>query len=124
MTTKRTPTGLAAALLLAALAALTACGGPPASRATITLSEFRIKPKGVDAVVGKPITITVQNAGKIEHNLELDPAVSDVPLLAVLGPGESTTVTFTPKAAGAFRYVCAIPGHAPAGMAGTLTVGE
>ncbi|HEV8636835.1 MAG TPA: cupredoxin domain-containing protein [Chloroflexota bacterium] len=123
MTKKRTPTGLLAALLLAALASLTACGGL-ANRATITLSEFHIKPKGVDAVVGKPITITVQNAGKIEHNLELDPTVSDVPLLAVLGPGESKTVTFTPKAAGAFRYVCAIPGHAPAGMAGMLTVGE
>jgi uncharacterized cupredoxin-like copper-binding protein len=111
------------AVALLAVAALSACGGRPTS-ATITLSEFQIKPKGVEAAVGRPTTITVQNAGRVEHNLELDPSVSDVPLLAVLKPGESTTVTFTPKSAGAFRYACTIPGHAPAGMTGTLAVKE
>jgi uncharacterized cupredoxin-like copper-binding protein len=31
-------------------------------------------------------------------------------------------VTFRPKASGAFQYAGTIPGHAPAGMAGTVTV--
>ena len=114
------------ALAVALLAALTlgvACGGQ-SSAATIALSEFTIRPKGVTLKAGRPATLTFVNAGKVEHNFKLDPSVSDVPLLAVLKPGESTTVTFTPKSAGAFRYACTIPGHAPAGMTGTLAVKE
>jgi uncharacterized cupredoxin-like copper-binding protein len=108
---------------LAALALLgAACGGQ--GNATITLSEFHVKPKGVTLVAGQPASLTIVNSGKIEHNLELDPRVSDAPLLAVLKPGESKTVTFTPRAAGTFQYVCTIPGHAPAGMAGALTIGS
>jgi uncharacterized cupredoxin-like copper-binding protein len=111
-----------ATLTLVALALLgAACGGGNA--ATITLSEFAIKTKGVQLNAGQPATLTLVNSGKIEHNLTLDPAVTDTPLPAVLKPGERTTVTFTPKANGTFEYACTIPGHAPAGMIGTVTVG-
>lgn len=41
----------------------------------------------------------------------------------LLGPGESETVTFTaPSAPGKYEFVCSFPGHAQAGMKGTLTV--
>lgn len=120
MTQRRKALAVAALAGLALLGA--ACGGGNA--ATITLSEFQIKPKGVTLDAGVPATLTIVNSGKIEHNLELDPKVSDTPLLAVLKPGERTTVTFTPKAAGTFGYACTIPGHAPAGMTGTLTIGS
>ena len=110
-------------VLMAAMLALVsvACGGKH-NAATVTLNEFTIKPKGVLAIAGSPMTMTLINSGKIEHNLEVDAKVSDVTALAVLKPGESKTVTFTPKMAGSFQFVCTIPGHAPAGMVGTLTV--
>ena len=110
-------------VVMTALLSLTsvACGAKT-NAATITLNEFTIKPKGVLATAGSPMTMTLINSGKIEHNLELEAKVSDVTALAVLKPGESKTVTFTPKMAGSFQFVCTIPGHAPAGMVGTLTV--
>ncbi len=110
-------------ILVTALLTLTgiACGGKTGA-ATVTLNEFNIKPKGVQAIAGVPMTLTLINSGKIEHNLELDARLSDQTTLAVLKPGESKTVTFTPKVAGSFQFVCTIPGHAPAGMVGTLTV--
>ena len=107
----------------AALFALvgTACAGQQ-STASIALSEFTIKPKGVQAVAGVPMMLTLVNSGKIEHNLEVDARISDQTTLAVLKPGESKRVTFTPKIAGTFPFACTIPGHAPAGMVGTLTI--
>jgi uncharacterized cupredoxin-like copper-binding protein len=111
-----------ATLGLAALALVgVACGGQ-GNAATVTLTEFTIKPKGVQLKAGQPATLTLVNGGKIEHNLKLDAAVTDTPLPEVLKPGERTTVTFTPKATGTFQYACTIPGHAPAGMTGTVTV--
>jgi uncharacterized cupredoxin-like copper-binding protein len=117
MTTTR-PVLAVAALAVAALGL--ACG--QSNAATVTLSEFHIKPKGVQFRVGQPVTLTLVNGGKIDHNLTLDPAVTDTRLPEVLRPGERATVTFTPKASGTFEYVCTIPGHAPAGMTGTITV--
>jgi len=40
----------------------------------------------------------------------------------MLGPGETATVTFTAPAPGVYDYICTFPGHALAGMRGTLTV--
>jgi plastocyanin len=36
--------------------------------------------------------------------------------------GEEVSVAFTPTEPGRYRYFCAIPGHADAGMVGTLVV--
>jgi uncharacterized cupredoxin-like copper-binding protein len=108
------------ALLLGAVLLLAACGQK--NTATVTLSEFQIKPKGVTMQAGMPITLTLVNNGKVEHNLKLDTAVTDTPLPEILKPGERATVTFTPKATGTFQYACTIPGHAPAGMTGSITV--
>ena len=115
----QTRLGFLSVLLLAA----SACGGQQ-NAATITLSEFTIKPKGVTLKAGQPATLTLVNSGKVEHNLKLDPAVTDTPFPEALKPGERATVSFVPKATGAFQYACTIPGHAPAGMTGTVTVGD
>jgi len=40
----------------------------------------------------------------------------------VLDPGQSATIRFVAKKAGAFEFACHIPGHYEAGMKGTLTV--
>ena len=112
-----------ATLMLAGLALLGAACGGQGNAATITLNEFTFKPKGVTLKAGQPATLTLVNGGQIEHNLKLDPAMSDTPFPEVLKPGERATVTFTPKASGTFQYACSVPGHAPAGMTGTVTVG-
>ena len=102
--------------------------------------------------VGQPLTITLTNSGSLPkaamaHDLVvlrpgtdaaafvkaclthaaenyLAPEEADKVLRAtkLLGPGESDTITFTPKAAGTYDYVCTFPAHYAAGMKGTITV--
>ena len=102
--------------------------------------------------VGQPLTITLTNNGSLPkaamaHDLIIlrpgtdasayveasskhaaedyrAPDMADKVLRAtkLLGPGESDTITFTPKAAGTFEYVCTFPAHYAAGMKGTITV--
>jgi len=106
----------------------------------------------IDAAPGEKVTVILTNVGKLPkvamaHNFVLLKAGSDVSAFAtaalthqaegymppelagevivaskLLGPGESDTVTFLAPAAGAYDYICTFPGHALAGMRGTLNV--
>jgi len=106
----------------------------------------------IDAAAGQKVTVTLSNMGKLPkeamaHNFVLLKAGTDVgaftmagmthqaegyipPEMAdrviaackLLGPGESEAVSFTAPAAGTYDYVCTFPGHALAGMRGTLNV--
>jgi azurin len=106
----------------------------------------------IDAMAGQKITVTLTNVGKLPkiamaHNFVLLKAGTDVSAFAsaalnhqeagymppemadkviistkLLGPGETDTVTFTAPAPGTYDYICSFPGHALAGMRGTLTV--
>jgi len=106
----------------------------------------------IDATVGEKVTVTLTNTGMLPkaamaHNFVLLKAGTDVAAFAsaamthpengyiapdmadkvivsskLLGPGESDTVSFIAPAAGVYDYICTFPGHALAGMRGTLTV--
>ena len=110
------------ATLALGLLLLATIGCANQGNATLRLSEFRFSPEQLNATAGKPVTLGLTNAGKIEHNWMLDHAAGGAPVHVALPSGVSTTVTFTPGASGTYRYWCTIPGHAPAGMAGTLIV--
>jgi len=107
---------------VAGLALLTVgCGGAP-NAATITLTDFKITSGLAQVRAGQPVTLTIVNGGRVDHNLKLDPVATDAALPETLKPGERTTVTLSFKASGTFGYACTLPGHAPAGMTGTVTV--
>ncbi len=116
----------ARALIVAALLGLpllvAGCGNDAASNATITLSDFKITSGLAQVRAGQPVAVTIVNNGRVDHNLKLDPHATDAALPETLKPGERTTVTLSFKASGTFGYACTIPGHAPAGMTGTVTV--
>jgi hypothetical protein len=64
-------------------------------------------------------TIDVANVGAATHNL----TVEALGISVDLPPGEATTVTIPADAApGEYEFLCNIPGHAAAGMVGTLVV--
>jgi uncharacterized cupredoxin-like copper-binding protein len=62
------------------------------------------------------VTFTITNKGKLEHDFKINGKTSKK-----VKPGKSTTLKVTLKA-GKLKYLCTVPGHAAAGMKGTLTV--
>lgn len=135
----RRSTGLCVALGTIALAA-TACGSSssstttaapttqtssaaPASAAT-TLhlgtdpNALAFVPSTLTAKAGK-VTLVLTDDSAIQHSIAIK-APGDVPG-QIVSQGQMSTTTAT-LAPGTYQYYCTVPGHAQAGMVGTLTV--
>ena len=64
------------------------------------------------------VVIHITNTGASMHNFSIDALKIDVGTVA---PGASVDVKINAPA-GTYTYYCKVPGHAAAGMKGTLTV--
>ncbi|MGB3327819.1 MAG: PQQ-binding-like beta-propeller repeat protein [Thermomicrobiales bacterium] len=104
------PTG--AAGTPAAEASPAAAGG----EATIQTLDIRFEPKELSVASGT--TLTVTNNGVLQHDFVIDGQNVQTPLL---NGGDSAQVEIT-LPAGTYPFHCSVPGHAEAGMVGTLTV--
>lgn len=82
---------------------------------TVTATEFKFA-LSTKSVAHGSVTFTVVNKGKLAHDFKI--GGKKTPSLA---PGKSSKLTVTLKA-GKAPYLCTVPGHAAAGMKGTLTV--
>ena|SRR2546423_15715789 len=111
---------LALGVALAALAVAVApvAARPSAAKATIvtvTMKEFKfiLSKKTVPHGV---VRFKLVNKGKLPHDIKIAGKTSKK-----IAPGKTGFFTVTLKK-GKRPYVCPIPGHAAAGMKGTLTV--
>jgi len=105
--------------------------GPPITVNTEG-GEFFFNPAAVSANSGQAVNIVLTNSGSVEHTWVLaskpkseDPqpwVTNDGKLVARAQPGGSGRGGFIAPAPGEWIFYCNIPGHAPAGMVGTLTV--
>lgn len=90
----------------------------------IVMTEMRFSPNRVDARVGQPVVITLINRDSQRHDLAFPsiemPGLRGIETLTL--PGESSRLTLTFDRAGIFPFLCTIPGHAAAGMAGAVFV--
>lgn len=86
----------------------------------ITSTEFGFSPSALTGTVGESINIVLVNDGTVTH----DWSIPELGVRIVANPGQRATVGFTLDAAGLYRALCSIPGHADAGMIGTLEVTE
>jgi len=94
------------------------------SELAFTLSKFSDLPAGT-------ITFKVKNAGLGTHNFKIctTPTANDAKNACVgkatklLTSGQSATLTVILKKSGKYEYLCAVPGHAAAGMKSLLGVG-
>jgi uncharacterized cupredoxin-like copper-binding protein len=112
----RVGTGIAVVFAVLALA-VPALAAPARSTAAIkvTATEFKFA-LSTKSVAHGSVTFTVVNKGKLAHDFKIGGKKT-----AMLAPGKSGKVTVTLKA-GKFPYLCTVPGHAAAGMKGTLVV--
>jgi uncharacterized cupredoxin-like copper-binding protein len=84
----------------------------------VTLTEFAIEPSMVHAEEGA--TLSVTNAGTVEHNL----AVADTDIKTeMLAPGESATLDLGDLKKGNYTLICEVAGHESAGMKAPLMIG-
>ena len=94
-------------------------GGAAAESFDVNLSEFAIDPADVTATAGAPLTFNLTNTGQAEHDYTIDAGPQSETLAA---GGTATLEVAEGLEAGEYRVFCSLPGHADAGMEGTLTV--
>lgn len=115
---------------LVLLTVLVACGGAPAFRAEVTLTEFRIDPTSTVFQAG-PVGLDVDNAGRFGHTLVItNPSGEVVTVGDFLEPEKTDTITVD-LAPGEYQLTCRIIGqdsdgnvidHYEEGMQATITV--
>ncbi len=114
---------VAAAALAAVLVATSVATARPtngtATRTVVTVSMYDMGFKLSKSVVrpGTAIFRTV-NDGAVPHDFRIKGLLGT----PVIGAGERATLTVRLPKAGRFPYICTVPGHAAAGMKGTLIV--
>jgi FtsP/CotA-like multicopper oxidase with cupredoxin domain len=124
--------------------------GQPAAATTeltMTAQDLKFTPTTLNATAGQLVRLTFVNKGAIEHDwyaegMPVDgltaveqPANFSARMAGIwdtasaagnpyagAGASEQMVVEFTPSEAGEFTFICAVPGHAQAGMTGTFTV--
>ena len=95
---------------------------PAAAPIPVRETEFKIALPAAKVPAGK-VTLTVQNAGKIQHDLVVSgPGVTGAAKTPLINAGQSAKLTVT-LAAGSYTLYCSVPGHRAAGMVAKLTVG-
>jgi uncharacterized cupredoxin-like copper-binding protein len=92
--------------------------------ANVILEDLRFTPNRIEAKVGVPLNLVLTNRGTERHDLSFPslhmPGLQGVE--AILEPGESRTVTVVFDKPGSHTFICTLPGHATAGMAGAVFV--
>ena len=96
-----------------------------ATEVRVVATDLKFTPPTIQAKVGQPIKIVLENKGAIEHDIAFPTLKADQPgasLKALAKPGQTATLEFTPTAKGSYEYICTIPGHKEAGMKGKINV--
>jgi uncharacterized cupredoxin-like copper-binding protein len=118
--------------------ALVACGGGETAPQTVTMTvegtdALQFSPTTLSVPAGAKVDLTFKNVGGVDHNFMVVPGnadpltVTDSSAIAgiktdTINGGNEATITFTAPPVGTYKYVCTTPGHAAAGMVGTMTV--
>jgi plastocyanin len=65
--------------------------------------------------------LTLRNNGQMPHDLTLSDGVAQ-PVKTTANGGQTASGSFTIDKPGNYKFECSMPGHAAAGMRGTITV--
>jgi uncharacterized cupredoxin-like copper-binding protein len=106
----------------------TASGGVPATSAPNGVQEMTVTvgnsmdfdPSFITVQADQPVRLTLRNNGLMPHDLTLTDGVAQ-PVKVTATGGQSASIIFTIEKPGTYSFECSMPGHAAAGMRGTIT---
>ena len=114
----------AGAVAIAALVFVPIGSAHPDKSAAVTATTIRVSGgefflKLSTRTLAKPgkVTFVFRNVGHVLHDFKING--KKTPLIQ---PGKTARLVVTFKKKGKYRYLCTVPGHAAAGMKGTVTV--
>ena len=130
---------LVCAVLLAGCAG---ASGQPVTEITVEATDFTYDPVSITIPAGEPVTLMLNNMGRVEHDFVIDkinlanvetsdsgPAahhqMGDMPeydLHFFAKAGDTAVLNFTALEPGTYEIFCSIEGHKEAGMIGKLIV--
>lgn len=93
--------------------------GAAATAATVDLTEFALTPATVSVPAGGSLEVT--NSGTTQHDLAV---TGTAVATSGLDAGDSETLDLSGLEPGDYEISCTIPGHADAGMTGSLKITE
>jgi len=91
---------------------------PGAEALTVEADEMFFAPDQLSISAGEPVNVTVVNTGEVFHDF----TVAERDFMLDLPAGATATGGLTIDRPGEYRFQCTVPGHAAAGMTGTLIV--
>lgn len=91
-----------------------------AEEVMVGLDEFVFTPAEVTVPAGREFNLTAVNQGALVHDLTL-PSLG---VSIVVPPGGRASAGLRALASGSYSFLCTVPGHAEAGMTGTLIAEE
>jgi len=96
-------------------------GGPGGTlQLAASPTEIAFDKKALHSRPGK-VTIELTNPATLEHDVAIEQDSKEIAVSETIGKGK--TSVSADLAPGDYTFLCTVPGHAEAGMEGTLTVG-
>jgi Cu+-exporting ATPase len=90
-----------------------------ASQVAIVARDIAFEPSSIEVPAGSFVVITLRNEDPVFHDLMVE-GLANVDVAA--RPGQTADIRVRFDRPGTYRFVCTVPGHAEAGMIGTLVV--
>lgn len=94
---------------------------PDAQQVTLIVgSGMEFNPSTFTVQAGQPVQLTLQNTAQTPHDFSLGSGATQ-PVKIIAQGGQTASATFTIDKPGTYSFDCSMPGHAMAGMRGTIT---
>ena len=91
---------------------------PTAPSIEVEANEFAFRPDRVVIEAGTTLNLTLVNHGRLVHDL----SIPELELQLVAPPGQTATTALRVSEPGEYEVLCTVPGHAQAGMVGSIVV--
>jgi uncharacterized cupredoxin-like copper-binding protein len=85
----------------------------------VDAKDLLFEPKEIRVKKGENVHITFNNKGKMPHDLTIQDLNAGTDTIS---GGSSDELSFVADKQGTFQFICSVPGHAEAGMVGTIIV--